>query len=175
VRRRAGALALAGLLAACSAPQPEQYAAERPAFDLPQYFAGSTQAWGMFQARDGGVARRFTVQVDGRQDGAALVLEEAFLYSDGSRQHRTWTLRPDGAGGWLGTAADVVGTAHGRGAGNAFHLQYVLRVPVGSGTWDMDMDDWMFRVDERTVLNRTRMSKLGIELGQVSLFFRRPG
>jgi hypothetical protein len=173
-RMRLGLLALAGWLGACSSPQVEQYAAEQPSFDLPRYFTGHTQAWGMFQGRGGEVARRFTVQIDGRALDGGLVLEEEFLYSDGTRQHRTWTLRPDGAGGWLGSAADVVGTAHGRGAGNAFHLQYVLRVPVDGSSWDMDMDDWMFLVDERTVVNRTRMSKLGIELGQVSLFFRRP-
>jgi hypothetical protein len=35
------------------------------------------------------------------------------------------------------------------------------------------MDDWMYRIDDDVVLNRTTMSKFGITLGQVTLFFSR--
>jgi hypothetical protein len=37
----------------------------------------------------------------------------------------------------------------------------------------MSMDDWMYQMDEDTLINRTSMSKLGVEVGQVTLFFRR--
>jgi len=167
-------LALVTLLAACSGPQVEQYAAQRPALDLQRYFAGHTQAWGMFQQRGGEVVKRFHVQIDGSTAADELVLQEKFLYSDGARQQRTWTLRRTADGLWHGRAADVVGESIGELAGNAFHMRYVLQVPIGDSTWNMDMDDWMYLIDERTLVNRTRMSKFGIELGQVTLFFR-PG
>ena len=37
------------------------------------------------------------------------------------------------------------------------------------------MDDWMYLMDEDTLINRTLMSKFGVEVGQVTLFFRRQG
>ena len=39
----------------------------------------------------------------------------------------------------------------------------------------MSMDDWMYLMDEDTLINRTAMSKFGVEVGQVTLFFRRQG
>ena len=74
---------------------------------------------------------------------------------------------------YTATAGDVVGTAAGVAAGNAFNLRYVLALPVDGKVWHVDMDDWMFRVDDATVLNRTTMSKFGFRLGEVTLAFRK--
>ena len=60
-----------------------------------------------------------------------------------------------------------------RRRGNALHWRYVLRLPVGGREWAVDFDDWMFLVDEHTMLNSARMSKYGFGLGEVSLFFRK--
>jgi len=49
----------------------------------------------------------------------------------------------------------------------------VLRVPWSGRTIDVDMDDWMWRIDESTVLNRTEMRKFGFRVGEVTLSFRR--
>ena len=38
---------------------------------------------------------------------------------------------------------------------------------------NVDFDDWMYLMDERVMLNRAVMSKLGIRLGEVTLSFRR--
>jgi len=46
-------------------------------------------------------------------------------------------------------------------------------VPVDGTTWHLDMDDWMYLVDEATLLNRTAMSKFGVNVGQVTLAFRK--
>ena len=35
------------LLAACAAPTPHDYAAERPVFDFKTYFNGKVDGWGM--------------------------------------------------------------------------------------------------------------------------------
>ncbi|MFX5709774.1 DUF3833 family protein, partial [Acinetobacter baumannii] len=41
--------------------------------------------------------------------------------------------------------------------------------------YEVQMDDWMYQMDERTLINRTSMSKFGVEVGQVTLFFRKEG
>jgi hypothetical protein len=167
-----GAL-LGAVLSACAGPEVSQYAAERPQFDLVKYFTGRTQAWGMFQKRSGEVVKRFHVDIDGTLQGEQLVLDEHFTYTDGTTQERRWTLTRAADGTWNGTASDVIGGAVGRISGNALNWRYVLRLPVGETTYDVHFDDWMYLIDERTMINRAAVTKFGFEVGQVTLFFRR--
>jgi hypothetical protein len=92
---------------------------------------------------------------------------------DGSQQRRVWTLTPTGPGLWSGRADDVIGEALGEVAGNALRWRYRLNLPVDGSTYEVTFDDWMYLMDEDTLINRSSMSKAGIELGQVTLFFRR--
>ena len=171
--RRLAVLPVSLLLVSCNNVGVDHYAKERPALDLVAFFSRPVQAWGLFQNRSGEVVKRFHVQIESRVEGQKLILDERFLYSDGTRQRRTWTLEPTGSGRWRGRADDVVGEASGEIAGNALHWRYRLDLPVDGRHWEVDMDDWMYLMDEDTIINRTTMSKLGVELGQVILFFRR--
>jgi len=171
--RRLAVLLVSLLLVSCNNVGVDHYAKERPALDLVAFFSRPVQALGLFQNRSGEVVKRFHVQIESRVEGQQLILDERFLYSDGTRQRRTWTLEPTGSGRWRGRADDVVGEASGEIAGNALHWRYRLDLPVDGRHWEVDMDDWMYLMDEDTIINRTTMSKLGVELGQVILFFRR--
>ena len=166
------ALLAAALLAGCASVDVAQYANERPALDLKRYFDGTIDGWGMFQDRSGKVVTRFHVVIDAKWNGDTGTLDEAFEYADGRRERRVWTIVKDGDR-YTGTAGDVVGTASGTAAGNALQWRYVLALPVEGTVWNMDMDDWMFLMDERTMLNRTTMSKLGVRVGEVTLAFRK--
>jgi len=66
-----------------------------------------------------------------------------------------------------------VGVAQGEAAGNALQWRYQLALPVDGKTWTMTMDDWMFLIDEQTLANRTKMSKFGVQVAEISIFFRR--
>jgi hypothetical protein len=72
-------------------------------------------------------------------------------------------------------AADLVGEACGQAAGNALNWRYKLDLPVGGSTWRVAFDDWMFLQDGGVMINRARVSKWGLELGEVTLFFAKPG
>jgi hypothetical protein len=159
-------------LVGCATVDVGDYRAEKPGFDLARYFDGTVDGWGMFQDRSGKVVKRFYVRIDAKWDGNVGTLDEHFEYSDGEKQNRVWKLVKDGDR-YSGTAADVVGTGAGVAAGNAFNLRYVLAVPVDGRVWHVDMDDWMYLIDEKTMLNRTTMSKFGFRVGEVTLSFRR--
>ena len=172
----ASALALsAALLAACAGPQVADYAAEQPALDMRQYFNGTLDAYGLFTDRSGKVVKRFTVVMKcswqgppGQETG---VLDEDFTYSDGSKQRRVWTLKRLADGRYSGTADDVVGEAAGEEKGNAFRWGYTLRLPVDGRVIEVQFDDWMYLMNDRVMLNKARMSKFGIRLGEVTLSF----
>ena len=168
----AAAATNAGLLAGCaSAPVPADYAAEKPALDLKRYFDGELVAHGIFTDRAGKVARRFTVQMTGTWQGNQGTLDERFTYSDGKTERRVWRLTDLGGGRYTGRADDVVGEAQGQAAGNALNWTYTLRLPVDGKVYEVQFDDWMYLVDERVMLNKARMSKFGIFLGEVTLSF----
>lgn len=161
------------VLAGCAGQDVQQYAKEQPALDVAKFFDGTTDAWGMFQRRDGQVVKRFIVEIEGKAGQHSLQLDERFRNSDGTTDRRVWQLKrlPDGR--WQGAAGDVKGQAYGEVAGNAFRWQYTLRLPVDGKTYDMQFDDWMYLIDECTMLNRASMRKFGFELGQVTFMFRK--
>lgn len=166
-------LILCSLLMACSHVQVEDYRDQQPTLDLREYFTGRTDAWGMFQDSSGKVTKRFHVLIEGRMEGTQLVLDEHFTYSDGSTQQRIWRLREISPGQWRGSAGDVLGEAIGEVAGNALRWRYNLLLPVDGSVYQVHFDDWMYLLDAQTLSNRSFMSKLGVELGQVTLFFRK--
>ena len=166
-------LMLCALLVSCTAVEVEHYRNEEPRLDLREYFVGRVDAWGMFQKRSGEVVKRFHVEITGSLDGDQLILDERFRYSDGTTQRRVWTLTEDSPGRWRGTAADVIGEARGEVAGNALRWRYALSLPVDDNVYQVNFDDWMYLIDENTLANRSFMSKFGVELGQVTLFFRK--
>jgi hypothetical protein len=162
------------LLAACAAPTPADYAAEKPVLDLKTYFNGPMVAHGVFTDRSGKVARRFTVQMTGTWEGNQGTLDERFTYSDGKTERRVWRLTDLGGGRWSGRADDVVGEAVGVAAGNALQWQYTLRLPVDDKVYEVQFDDWMYLMDDKVMLNKAVMSKFGIRLGEVTLSFYKP-
>lgn len=167
------AILICALLCSCVAPDVTQYQNLKPKLDLEAYFVGTTDAWGMFQKRSGEVVKRFHVVVTGSKKDQQLILDERFVYDDGTKQQRVWTLTHAPDGSWHGTAADVAGEAIGRVSGNALHWEYGLLLPVDDSTWQMHFDDWMILIDEHAMINRASMSKWGIEVGQVTLFFNK--
>jgi len=170
------AASMAALLTSCAGVDVARYANEKPTLDLPTYFDGTIDAWGLFQKRSGEVARRFHVVIEANwSDRDNGTLDERFTYSDGETQRRVWTLRRQADGTWQGTADDVVGVAIGTVAGNALHWKYVLRLPVDGKEYEVTFDDWMWQMDDQAMMNRSTMSKFGVDLGEVTLFFRKRG
>ena len=160
-------------LMGCASPTVMDYANEKPTLNLQTYFNGIVDAWGIFTDRNGKVVKRFTVEMKCQWQDGKGVLDEDFLYADGSQEKRIWKLTDLGNGRIEGTAGDVVGMALGQIKGNAFNWQYTLALPVDGMVLNVQMDDWMYLMNDRVMLNKARMTKLGIHLGDVTLSFNR--
>ena len=169
---------LAGLavwvLAGCSSLAPKRFSGSKPAFDPVAYFTGKTQSWGVFENRNGDPARRFTTVCRGHLEGETLVLDQMFVYDDGQRQERHWRIRRVDAHRVEATANDVVGTATGEVYGNAFRWEYTVALKPGNPVYNVHLKQWMYlQADGRTMLNRATVTKLGVEVAQVTECFRR--
>jgi hypothetical protein len=113
------------------------------------------------------------VEMDCKWAGNVGTLDENFTYSDGTKERRVWTITKLSVNEYKGTAGDVIGEARGVAYGNALRWRYVLNLKVSDKFVEVNFDDWMYQMDDRMVMNRAAMSKFGIELGQVTLAFRK--
>jgi len=175
IPRLGGLVLLLTLLTGCSTMQATDFAGTKPELDLFEYFAGETQAWGIFQGRSGELKRQFTVDIQGLVTGDELTLREDFAYSDGETQQRIWHIRRIDGHRYEGRADDVVGSAEGAAYGQALNWRYTLRLPYRDKSIDVQFDDWMFLQPGGVLVNRATLSKFGFKVGEVTLFFVKRG
>jgi len=157
----------------CSTMKLEQFQNNKPEFKLEEYFKGKTVARGVFEDRFGNVKKSFKVDIDGTWDGKYLIMKENFIYDDGSKEYREWKLEKISSNQYQGYANGVIGLASGSTSGNAFNWKYDFDLPIGSSKYKVSFDDWMFLQDNNYLVNIATMSKFGITLGKVILFFNK--
>jgi len=161
------------LAAACSSVTVEDYANARPELVPEDFFSGELVAHGVVKNRGGKVIRSFTAQIVAYWRDGVGTLEEDFVFDDGEKDRRVWTLTPAGGNSYVGTAGDVVGEGRAQLAGNSLFLDYVLRIPYNEGTTDLRIDDRMYLIAPDVLINESRMIKFGLEVGQILLVIRR--
>lgn len=169
-------LALIGvivMLSACSSVTVDHYQDTNPPVALEEFFSGPIKGWGVVQDPKGRVLQRFDVVMEGRWEGDTGILDEQFVYYDGRRQHRIWTITRHADGTYSGAADDIIGKASGRAAGSAIQWKYVMDLPVGGRTYRVTFDDWMFRMNDGVIVNRSYIRKFGITFAELSLFMQK--
>ena len=161
------------LLSCASDMKVKNFENETPRFVLEDYFDGKTKAWGMFHDRFGNLKRSFKVDITGTLDNETLTLDEKFIYNDGEKESRIWSIKILGNNKYSGTADDVIGEATGISSGNALNWKYKLNLKVKESTVAVDFDDWMFLQEDNILMNRAEVKKWGIVLGVVSITFKK--
>ncbi len=170
------ATTMAMLLSACT-PSIHDYANTKPKLELEEFFSGPLVAEGILKNRSGTVTRWFTADINAYWQNGVGTLEEHFVFNDGERQTRTWTLTPlagkEAVTQYLGTANDVKGEAKLSVIGNALFLNYVLTVPYKGDKLDLKVDDRMYLVNEDTIINESILTKWGFKVGTLTLTIRK--
>lgn len=172
MRSRIGAICLVGLLSGCSDPLPVQSFPGPPDFDPVRFFAGTVNSWGVLEDRSGQPTQIVTTDGVGAAEGPDGVhfLQHLHVGHDPVTT-RDWHFRRVGLGQFDATATDMVGTAHGEGAGRAFHWQWTLALHPGNPLTNVTMDQWWYQQDDGSMLNRTVITKLGVVLAEVTEHF----
>jgi hypothetical protein len=175
VRACSAAIAAVAVSACASAPVSPSSAGPG-AFVIERDLAGSTVARGEFSAITG-LRRTFTAYLDGSLEGETFTLRERFEYDDGEKDQKTWVLTRTGPGLYDGTREDVVGTARGWQDGNAFRLEYDVRLPNADGTPGLEVRfrDVMVKTADGLVINHANVGKWGFNIGRVELTIRPAG
>jgi hypothetical protein len=160
-------------LTGCASVKVIDYVGISPEMVPEKFFDGQLTAHGIVKNRSGKVTRYFNAEINAFWKGSIGTLEEDFIFDDGEKQRRVWTLTRHNDGSYIGTAGDVVGDAKGKVAGNSMFLKYVLTVPYGDGTINLVIDDRMYLVNPNTLINESEMRKFGLSVGQIILVIRK--
>ncbi|MEZ5922903.1 MAG: DUF3833 family protein [Hyphomicrobiaceae bacterium] len=142
-------------------------------FELTSFLEGRTRAWGVFEDRFGRVRRRLAVHMHGHWRDGVFVLDERFEYDGDAVETRTWLVEPLGEGHFRATCPDCVGEATGACSTDSVRMTYRFRLNLESREVVVSFDDRLYRIGDTMAVNRAKMSKWGVKLGELSLFFQR--
>lgn len=140
---------------------------------LEQFFDGPIEAKGIIQDYSRNVVKKFDIKMVGSWQGNTGTLAEDFMFYDGTTQRRVWTITKTGPDTYTGTASDIIGVAQGKQYGNALQWTYTMDVPVKGKTYRLTFDDWMWFMNDNTVMNRSYMKKLGVTVAEITIFMEK--
>ncbi|MCB0343844.1 MAG: DUF3833 domain-containing protein [Bdellovibrionales bacterium] len=165
-------------LAGCSSVSIRDYAETTPPLVMEEFFDGTVVGDGLVFDRSGKLVREFRVVIKGEWNGVdTLVLHESFKYSDGEESEKQWKIDAksgaDNVINYSGRMQDIVGSARGRSVGKAINWRYDMKVVADGSEWTLGFDDWMWKIDDSLVINRIKMSKFGLNVGEILITFRR--
>ncbi len=168
----AGALVIIALIAlrnryaSFAAQSPADYATG-PRFDLRQHLSGPMTCEGVIFGPTGRVTSRFVADMHGTWAGTTGTLSEVFRYDSGSVQHRAWTMALGSDGKITAIAPDVVGQGSGHVTGSGVLLRYRIRLTPEAGGHVLDVTDWMYLLENGSIMNRSQFRKFGIKVAEL--------
>jgi hypothetical protein len=52
-------------------------------------------------------------------------------------------------------------------------MKYILDLKVGKKNYKVTLDDWMFQLDDKHLVNKSEIKKFGITVARLTIFFER--
>lgn len=153
--------------------KPADLADRGPRFDLRTHLSGPILCEGVIYGPTGRVASRFVADMEGVWDGNTGMLKERFRYDSGRTQDRYWKLMLGNDGTIRAEAPDVVGTGEGRAEGPGVLLRYRIKLDPEAGGHVLDVTDWMYLMENGTIMNRSQFTKFGITVAELVATMRR--
>ena len=138
-----------------------------------EFFTGSLSCSGMFIDRFGQVRRRFVADIFCEAHDTGFKLHENFVFDDGETEHRVWDIVKQANGHYQGHCDDLYGSASGTLEGPALKWRYQFFLNLGARRLKVDFEDLMVQQSPNVVLNRAKVRKFGILLGELFITFQR--
>ena len=148
------------------AQKPSDYARRHPVLDPRRALSGPMLVDGVLFGPRGRVVSRFTANMDCEWQGNQLTINEKFVFDSGLIQTRRWQLDLVDDTRLTGGATDIFG-AVGHVGGDTLSLRYRLKLPDAAGGQILAVRDWMYALDNGTLVNRSQMRKFGIKVAEL--------
>ena len=157
-------------LTGCNNMKIEDFENTTPTFVPQDYFNGKIKAYGLVKDRSGNIIRTFKADLIGSWDKDGIgTLKEYFVFDDGQKQERVWTLKPlkNSKSEFIGTANDVIGKAHMKAIGNTVVIDYTLEVDYKKTKININVKDWLHLQEDGVIINHSKMKKFGLVVGEL--------
>lgn len=145
---------------------PDDYS-DGPVFDIRERFNGPIDCEGVIYGPTGRVSSRFVARFDAAWDGNKCVMKEVFHYDSGEVQNREWHLTLGNDGSIKAEAPDVIGAGRGQQSGSAVLLNYKIKLTEAAGGHVLDTTDWMYLMQNGSIMNRSQFRKFGIKVAEL--------
>ncbi|WP_208347693.1 DUF3833 domain-containing protein [Pseudaestuariivita rosea] len=149
------------------AQKPEDYKDKGPQLDIRKHLNGPIICEGVIYGPTGRVSSRFVADFEASWNGNVGTMTEHFRYDTGNTQNREWRLQLGNDGSVKAEADDLVGVGTGVQMGPALKLNYKIRLPEDSGGHVLDTVDWMYVVENGSIINRSQFRKYGIKVAEL--------
>jgi len=146
--------------------KPEDYSTG-PTFDIRERLNGPIDCEGVIYGPTGRVTSRFVAHFNAEWNGNKCIMREEFHYDSGQTQNREWHLTLGTDGAILAEAPDVIGAGSGRQEGSAVLLNYKIKLTDDAGGHVLDTTDWMYLMQNGTIMNRSQFRKFGIKVAEL--------
>lgn len=160
-------------LFSCAVKDAKVYQNNSPKLDIRKYFNGKLEVYGAVKDWRGKINRRFYATIQGKWNENNGILEEEFLFDDGEKQTRTWKIKVSDDNNFSATAQDVVGVANGVQYGNTIRMDYILDTKVGEKNYNLTIEDWLYLIDEKHLINESKIKKFGFTVGYLTIGFNK--
>ena len=154
-------------IASFKAQRPEDYRDWQPRLDPLRHLSGEMECRGIMFGPTGRVTSQFTASMKVIWNGPIGVMDEVFVYHDGTRQSRQWRLTLGEDGALRAEADDVLEAGRGQISGNTLRLEYTIRLPRENGGHLLDAVDWLYLQADGTIVNRSQFRKWGIKVAEL--------
>jgi len=171
----AGLAALASRRIGFRSQRPADFAGKGPAFDPRVHLSGPILCEGVVYGPLGRVTSRFVAEMEGVWQGDTGTLTERFRYDNGSVQDRQWRLTLGADGAIAAAATDVPGGGVGTLSGPTVEMRYRIELPAAAGGHVLQVVDWMYLMDNGTIINRSQFRKFGIKVAELVATMRPRG
>ena len=153
--------------ASFGAQTPEDYAGKGPNIDIREHLNGPILCEGVIYGPTGRVSSRFVADMEATWDGNTGRMTEHFRYDSGNEQHREWILTWHEGSKITAEAEDLDGTGTGQQAGPSVLLNYRIQLTEDAGGHVLDVTDWMYLMENGTIMNRSQFRKFGIKVAEL--------
>ncbi len=138
-----------------------------PNFDIRAHLSGPLTSEGVIYGPMGRVTSRFVAEMRGIWYEDSGRLQEAFQFASGETQAREWQMTVAENGKVTASAHDIIGLAEGWQSGAAMCLTYRIQLEQSSGRHILTVTDWMYLMENGTIMNHSQMRKFGIKVAEL--------
>lgn len=169
----AGVIIMAcALTLSCSTPITD-YADNKPTLVLEHFLDGHISGTGIIENWKGKMTQQFDFEGDATWENGVCTFQEKMTYYNGHEDKRTWIITKINDHYYEGRTPEVVGVAKIFVRGNAMNWQYKMDVNVNESTYRLTFDDWMYLMNNDTLINQNVFKKFGLRVGGLTLVMKK--